>query len=520
MTTDARTDSAGVSVNGHGAMTDPIQSPQLSDAGNAERFARDHHSRVRFVHPLRKWFLWDDRRYAPDDTGAVVGLAKSTVKKIYSDAPYAETPADRAELARHAIKSEAEPRLSAMLKLAASEPGIPVRPSELDANPMMLNTFSGTVNLATATAQPHQSHDLITKLAPVVYDPDAACPLWEAVLHRIFASNTQLIAFVQRAIGYGLTGDTSEQCFFVLWGAGANGKTTLLTTIFEMLGDYAVATRPETFMVKGPDSIPNDVARLRGARFVIATEASQGHRLAESLVKQVTGGDVVTARFMRSEFFDFTPTFKVFFGTNHKPVIRGTDHAMWRRVRLIPFTVAIPEAEQDKHLKTKLRAEWPGILRWAIDGCLAWQRNGLGMPEEVRAAIETYRQEMDLLGEFLRDRCICAPAESVGAATLYETYLAWCNTNNEKPLSQTALGRQLGERGFPPARIKAEGRIRRGLRLRTSSDPEPGDGSGPGDGLGQVFPVNALTRAREGEPGIRVTTCHPSLLDEPGWVRE
>ena len=245
----------------------------------------------------------------------------------------------------------------------------------------------------------------ITKLAPVNFEPDAACPRWLEFLSRIMDGNEQLIDFLQRAVGYALTGETSEQCLFIFYGSGANGKSTFLQTMSYVLGDYSMSTPTETLLVKRRGAIPNDVARLKGARFVIACEADAENRLAESLIKQMTGGDTISARFLHQEWFDFEPTHKVFFGTNHKPVIKGTDYAIWRRIRLVPFEITIPEGERDKNLPEKLKAEADGILAWAVQGCLVWQQQGLGVPEEVKAATDSYREEMDILGEFLKDRC-------------------------------------------------------------------------------------------------------------------
>lgn len=313
----------------------------LTDLGNARRFARQHGEDLRYCYPLRTWFAWDGARWARDGGAVVMSRAKESVRSLYGDAAGHPDPTARVAIAGWAKKSEHEARLRAMIFLAQSESGISLPVERLDTDGFAFNVRNGTLDLRTGRLRPHGRADLLTKLANVDYRPDASCPTFEQFLSRIFGGNARGIGFLQRAVGYSLTGDTSEQVFFLLWGSGANGKTTFLKTIFGLLGDYAISTRPETFMVKGPDAIPNDVARLRGARFVIAVEADQGQRLAESLVKQATGSDVMTARFMRAEYFDFVPAFKIFLATNHKPIIRGTDLAMWRRVRLIPFTVTI-----------------------------------------------------------------------------------------------------------------------------------------------------------------------------------
>jgi len=267
-------------------------------------------------------------------------------------------------------------------------------------------------------------------------------------LERIMNGNQSLIGFVQRIIGYSLTGDTREQCFFVLYGEGQNGKTTFLETVKASLGDYAKQTSTETLMLKRSGSIPNDIARLTGTRCAIAMETESGKRLAEGLIKQLTGSDTVTARFLFKEWFEFKPTFKILLGCNHKPQIGGTDLAIWRRIKLIPFTVTIPEKEKDKKLLDKLRKESPGILRWAVEGCLSWQKQGLGEPSEVKAATEKYQREMDALGQFLTDCCTQKPGVQVGASEVYEAYRWWCKRNGDNPKNRTVFGRSMSQKGF------------------------------------------------------------------------
>jgi putative DNA primase/helicase len=285
-------------------------------------------------------------------------------------------------------------------------------------------------------------------MAPVEYDPQAACPMWEAFLDRIMAGNQKLIRYLQKAAGYSLTGDVSEQAFFIPYGSGANGKSVFLTTLLAVLGDYGIQAPPDLLMVKQGERHPTELADLKGARLVVAIESEEGKRLAESLVKQLTGGDKIKARRMREDFWGFDATHKLWLATNHKPIIRGSDYAIWRRIRLIPFNVTIPPEEQDKQLPAKLQQELPGILRWAVEGCLVWQREGLGEPPEVRAATESYRAEMDVIATFLNGCCIVNPLAKAKVKDLYQAYVEWCKENNEYPLSQRVLGTRLLERGF------------------------------------------------------------------------
>ncbi len=449
--------------------------PNPTDLGNARRLVAAHGAELRYCHPWGKWFAWDGRRWRLDESGEVVRRAKATIRDLYREAADLDDAARQA-LGKHALRSEAGARLRAMVDLTESEPGIPVHPDELDRDPWLLNVRNGTVNLRTGALRPHERGDLVTKLAAVEYDPAADCPTFLAFLDRIMAGNEGLIRFLQRAAGYSLTGDTSERVLMILHGEGRNGKSTFLEVLRSILGDYAIRTPTDTLMAKRENGIPNDVAALRGARFVSASEADEGRRLAEATIKDLTGGDTISARFMRGEFFNFAPEFKLWLGTNHKPGIRGTDQAIWDRIRLVPFTVRIPDSEQDKRLREKLLAEASGILTWALEGCLDWQRDGLGEPQEVTEATAGYRAEMDVLGAFLDDRCVCHEHAQVSAKALYAAYQAWCDETGEKPLTQQATGRRLTERGFDSAQLgKSRTRTWLGIGLKTDDDPPQGD---------------------------------------------
>ena len=321
--------------------------------------------------------------------------------------------------------SQARGKLEAAVKLAESEGAVSANADQFDANPWLLNCANGVLDLRTGTLRPHNRGDLFTALAPVAYDPAATCPTWDAFLTRIMGGSAELISFLQRVIGYSLTGSVREQVLFFLYGAGANGKSTFLKTILAMLGrDYAKQAAPDV-LIESSDRHPTELADLAGVRFVASIEVSEGKRLAEALVKQLTGGDPVKARLMRQDFFQFDPAFKILLAANHKPVVKGTDFAIWRRIKLIPFTVTIPEAEQDKTLGDKLLAELPGILAWAVRGCLAWQRDGLGIPAEVIDATVAYRAESDELAPFLEECCNLGERLQAQAGPLFEAYKKW-----------------------------------------------------------------------------------------------
>jgi putative DNA primase/helicase len=436
-------------------MTPP---PHLSDQGNAQRLVLAYGSGLRYCYPWKKWLVWNGCQWKEDKTGLVQRRAKETIRFLYINAANQSDQASREALAKFAVASEAEARLRAMVKLARSEPGVPILPEELDANSWLLNVQNGTLDLRTGDLRDHRKNDLITKLVPVEYDPNARCPLWERFLDRIFNGDKELIGFVQRAVGYALTGSTREQVLFMLYGTGANGKSTFLETLRAALGDYAHHADFSTFIARNINGPRNDIARLNGARLVTAQEIQSGQRLDERLVKQLTGGDTVTARFLYAENFEFKPTFKLFLAANHKPVIRGTDHAIWRRIRLIPFTVTIPDEEQDKDLARKLQRELPGILTWAVRGCLQWQEKGLAAPETVTKATATYRREMDTFAGFLSERCILFSEARVSAKALYTAYREWCAEMGEKTLTQRKVGMALTEKGLERRRLGASGR--------------------------------------------------------------
>ena len=274
-----------------------------------------------------------------------------------------------------------------------------------------------------------------------------------------------VIKYLQTAAGWALTGDISEQTMFILFGSGANGKSTFLNTIMYLLGDYATAADTETFMKKSGDQYSNDIARLRGTRFVTTTEAEQGRRLSEPLIKKITGNDQMTARFLYGEFFNFTPTFKIFMATNHKPVIKGTDHGIWRRIKLIPFTTRIPDEQQDKQLEQKLRQEASGILNWLLEGVAIWKREGLQMPQTITNATDEYRGEMDVIGNFFKERCNIQAGLSIRIRELYKAYSDWCDDNNEHAVSERFFSLRLKEMGFEQSRT-ADARFWMGVGLR------------------------------------------------------
>jgi putative DNA primase/helicase len=421
----------------------------LTDLGNAERLIARYGPDLRFCHPWRKWIVWDGRRWAIDRTGAARCRMRHTVRAIAAEAAAEDNDHRRKDLMRWAIDSEKKDRIAAALHLAEAESGVPILPEQLNPDRWLLNCVNGTVDLRSGRLRPHRREDLITQLCPVVFDPDAMCPLWSSTLELFLGGNAELIDFFERLFGYSLVGVIRDQLLAVCYGTGANGKSTLLGALLEVLGpDYAMKAAPDMFMAKKHESHPTDRADLFGKRLVVAIETESGHRLNEVLIKELTGGDAIRARRMREDYWQFDPTHTLIMATNHRPVIRGTDNGIWRRLKLIPFTVSVSDERADKTVPERLRAEYPGILAWCVRGCLEWQARGLATPSEVVEATDGYRREQDLIGSFLAECTRSDPSFRTRASVLYARYKAWGEAGSEFIATQTAFALALQERGF------------------------------------------------------------------------
>jgi putative DNA primase/helicase len=454
-----------------------------TDLGNAERFVDAHRDRVLWC-PARKSFLcWDGKRYEWDARGEAVKLAHATARSIFHEAPGAEGEEEQKAIAKWALASQNESRMNAMLSQA--RPYLAVGMEELDRDPWLVNCQNGTLDLRTGKLKDHDPGDLITKIVPVDYDPDAPAPRFHRFLKEALVDDA-LIKFVKRYSGYTLTGITRERLLAILYGFGKNGKTTLTELLHEVLGDYARNTDVETLLIKKYQGVGNDVAALKGARFVSAAEVEKGRRLAESKVKQLTGRDTVTARFLFGENFDFKPEFKLWLSTNNKPVIQGTDDAIWDRIRLIPFTQRFDGRNADPKLPDKLRNELAGVFAWMVEGCLEWQEHGLEEPKTVTDATRQYREEMDTLTSFLDETCVTGPNYRVLAEGLYQRYATWCDKSGERKDPKKAFVARLEERGFDRRRETAgvnKGRyIWLGIGFRSGDEPpEEDDYGSPGE---------------------------------------
>lgn len=479
------------------AVVAPTRARRPTDVGNAERLVERFGRDVRWCGsmPGDGMLVWDGLRWATDTRRKVDGLARAVAAELHEEATRLGERADdvareagakptgaqkeqvdaaRAEARtwlHWARQSEMAPRLEAMVRVARSE--VAVSYEELDADAWALNTRSGIVDLRTGEESRHDRERLCTRLSGGAVGGE--CPTWLAFLRRIMGGDDEMVRFVQRVVGYCLTGSTREQALFILYGNGSNGKSTFLDTVRKVLGDYAVHTRADTFMRDHrTGGVPNDVAALRGARLVTASEPERGAVLNESQIKEMTGDSALTARFMRQDFFTFEPTFKLLLATNHRPIVRGTDHGIWRRIRLIPFEERIADDEKDPELGKKLAAEHDGILRWALAGCIEWQRIGLAPPERVLLATTDYRTDMDLVGEYLSERCVLSPDATVANTELWQDFDRWSRERGEKERSQQWLTRALVDRGLRQNPSRKQGRRWDGIALRHSFVVVPG----------------------------------------------
>lgn len=424
-----------------GKMPEPFAKDRFNDDANARYLLGLYGDHMRYVRAWG-WVIWDGTRWVKRADHLAMQLAKAAGRNLYKEAATQSEDSDAKKLARHANKSLSAYELKSMLTLASSE--VNTEADDFDKDNLLLNCQNGILDLRTGKLQPHNQAAMLTKLVLTHYDPNAECPKWKAFLHRIMDGKEHMIAFLQRAIGYSLTGDVSEQALFFLYGGGANGKSTFIKTVLDVLGDYAEQTSP-TFLT---DPLRFETARLAGIRFCATVEVTEGKSLAEAVVKLMTGGDRMTGEFKNKDLFSFEPHFKIWLAANHKPPVRNQDYAIWRRIKLIPFTVTIPEEEQNRELLAELRDEFPGILNWAVQGCLEWKKNGLQIPQEVRRATAEYREDSDIVGQFINACCSQEFTDEVRSKDIYDAYKAWANANGEREISQNALGRRLEERGI------------------------------------------------------------------------
>lgn len=434
-----------------------------TELGNARRLVERMAGDARYECASRSWFVWDGRRWAADE-GHVSRFAKRVVDDLLSAAKLVDDPETLKRRVAFAHKSQSAARIAAMIELAKTEPGVAIKLDDFDRDADILNVANGMIDLRTGELLPASRSAFATQMIDVDYHPSADCPVFERFVADVLADDQELIDYAHKVVGYAATGETKEQCFFLLHGDGANGKSTFLNALRRVLGGYAKHTPTDTLIAK-TGAASNDLARLAGARFVTASEANADQRLADALLKQVTGDEPIVCRFLFKEFISYSPAFKLFLATNHLPQVNGSDPAIWRRIRTVPFHRVFAPEQQDRQLSQKLAAEREGILAWIVRGAVGWYRDGLSTPSAVHRANAEYRGEMDSVGQFLEDRCFQRPAASMSASALYNAYRYHSNDNGQTPVSSTMFGRTLTARGFR-AEKRGGDRYRMGLELR------------------------------------------------------
>ena len=434
------------------AVNETLANLSLTDAGNAEAFALVCGDSVRFDHRRKRWLVWQAPRWVADEDGETERLAIAVARRrLAAAAENIEDAEARKKAAAWSLQSEGQYRRRAMLQTASNLKPIADPGTDWDGDDWLLGCQNGLVDLRTAELRDGRPSDRVTMSTHLVYDPDASAERWQDFLREVFG-DPALIDFIQRAVGYSLCGDMSEQVLFVCHGTGANGKSVFLSALRTAFGDFADNTAFSTFELFDNRSGSNDVAALAGKRLVTASETREAARLNEARVKSLTGGDPITARFLYGEFFTFQPKAKLWLGVNRLPRVSDDSYGFWRRIRLIPFTRVFDKSRADPRLIDTLRVEADGILAWAVRGCLAWQKRGLEPPELVTAATEEYQRDSDPLQNFLAEECLIAPDAHCTAASLFKAYAEFAERSGEKPMKVNAFGRRLTERGFTKQR--------------------------------------------------------------------
>ena len=431
------------------------------DTGNADRFTDIFKDRVLYSYTNKGWYIYDGKRWLFDTLGRINDYFEQSIEVLKKQGMVSNVPmlenetsedyqkrlkAIRMAYEKHLTYSRSNRGTVAGIKQSMHKNSVDI--SEFDGNDMLINLENSVYDMVSGINIPHDATLKFTKKANVNYDESKKCPRWEQFLREIFNDDKDLIKWIQKALGYSLTGKTSEQVMFILNGNGRNGKSVFLDVVSHIFGDYRTNIQPDSLMVKNSQGANSDIARLKGARFVTTVESNDGMRFNEGLVKQLTGGDTVTARFLHANEFEFTPKFKVWMATNHRPIIRGTDKGIWRRIRLIPFEREFTEDEVDLDLTSKLLAESDGILQWMLKGLEMWQKERLGMCEKILMANKEYRQEMDVVSTFIEECVNNSLGKEVKASELYQHYKNYCLQNGFFVLTSTKFGRELDNKGF------------------------------------------------------------------------
>lgn len=449
----------------------PSRFYSYDDTGNSERYLDLFGTLTKYSYVNKCWYFYNGKNWEQDNIGAIrkwvdqsIDVLKNEPVSVPKDATEDEKKAYMEAKAKHVKRSRNNAGKEAMTR--ELKHNVAVLPEEFDSDDMLFNTQNGYLDLSNGILNDHDISKMFTRISNAEYTDKDECSRWELFLNQIFDGNTELIRYIQKAVGYSMTASVKEQVMFILFGNGRNGKSVFLDIIAEIMGSYAMGMQASSLMVKqgGSSGHNEDIARLDGARLVTSSEPNEGVRLDEGLIKQLTGGDKVSASFKGGHMFDYKPKYKIWLATNHKPIIRGNDDGIWRRLPLIPFTVPIPLDKVDKTLKEKLMRELPGIMNWAVEGCLAWQREGLNPPADIQKATMEYRQEMDVIGSFIEQCCETGPGYSIGATELFKAYDKWAKDMNEHGFTQTQFGKKVSDK-YEKKKTKS-GMIYKGITIK------------------------------------------------------
>lgn len=435
----------------------PIRS--YDDTGNADRFIDRYGNLYKYSYIANKFYIYDGMKWKIDDKGSIRKLIDEMIESIKDEKIIHGDDVTEEEAREFFQKYYKKTRGTQAKKNIMNElmHRRPATPDDFDRDDMLINVANGYIDLTSRELYKHDINKMFSQITNTDYTEKMQPAVWLDFLNDIFAGDQEVIRYIQKALGYSLTGSTREQIMFILFGKGRNGKSIFVEVISEILGDYSNNMQAKSLMVKKNDNVNTDIARLSKARFVTSSEPNEGFRFDEGLIKQLTGGDKVTARFLYAEEFEYTPKFKIWVSTNHKPIIRGTDDGIWRRLVLIPFDVQIPEEKVDKDLKYKLLREAPAILNWMAEGAYMWMQEGLAMPEKLKEAVQKYRNEMDTLGQFIEDCCKVDKNSSEKVSNLHQAYKTWSNDNltSTKVLGMKSFSQKMEERFVKESRRDA-----------------------------------------------------------------
>lgn len=448
---------------------------RMTDLGNAQRLVALFGQDIRFIPQFKSWFYWNGKIWQRDENGEVERYAEHTIEFLYQRVIRMPPSASRDKLMAFALRSHMKARLTAMTDLAESQIEVAMMtPEDFNTDNLKLAVANGVLDLQSGELLPFDRRDYITQQVNITYDPEADCPVWKTALHTMTGGDAETLRYLQQLAGYCLTGETREQGFYVLWGPGANGKTTFQRVLEMLVGPYSVTVQASTFAKSKFHQIHNQLASMYGKRVVTTSEVEEGQEFSEVTLKTLTGQDIVAARDLYQKWFNYVPQYKLVIATNYRPRLSGYDEAVWRRVNLIPFSVVIPSGKRDPHLLAKLKGELSGILNWAVEGCVDWQKNGLVVPQAVLAATNAYRASMDTIEDWLNTCCRKDASAKAGITALHESYVRFCKAEGyDYPYGRRRFSEIMQGKGFIHSRGTGGYAVLLGIALNIPQEASP-----------------------------------------------